>query len=48
MNTFLGFKETEQSKIFDNDAFGYWKVIVERPLRIAGIDAGQRLRSEGD
>ncbi|MGH9633742.1 MAG: type I restriction-modification system subunit M, partial [Candidatus Angelobacter sp.] len=36
--TFLAFKETEQSKIFPNAAFGYWKVTVERPLRIAGID----------
>ena len=36
--TFLAFKETEQSKIFDNAAFGYWKVIVERPLRIEGAD----------
>lgn len=33
-NTFLTFKETDQSKIFDNAAFGYWKVTVERPLRI--------------
>ena len=38
-DTFLGFKETEQSKIFDNRAFGYWKVTVERPLRIAGVDS---------
>jgi type I restriction enzyme M protein len=37
--TFIDFKESEQSKIFDNAAFGYWKVTVERPLRIAGIDA---------
>ena len=36
--TFLEFKETEQSKIFENEAFGYWKVTVERPLRIPGID----------
>jgi type I restriction enzyme M protein len=36
--TFLAFKETEQSKIFLNAAFGYWKVTVERPLRIKGID----------
>ena len=36
--TFLDFKETEQSKIFENDAFGYWKVTVERPLRIRGAD----------
>jgi type I restriction enzyme M protein len=33
-DTFLSFKETEQSKIFPNEAFGYWKVTVERPLRL--------------
>ncbi|MDC4222972.1 MAG: N-6 DNA methylase [Candidatus Manganitrophus sp.] len=33
-DTFLAFKETEQSKIFPNAAFGYWKVTVERPLRL--------------
>jgi type I restriction enzyme M protein len=32
VKTFLEFKETEESKIFDDDAFGYWKVPVERPL----------------
>src|SRR5207248_9284392 len=32
--TYLAFKETEQSKIFPNAAFGYWKVTVERPLRL--------------
>src|SRR3989441_10654881 len=32
--TFLAFEETEQSKIFPNAAFGYWKVTVERPLRL--------------
>jgi type I restriction enzyme M protein len=37
-DTFLAFGETEQSKIFPNQAFGYWKVTVERPLRIQGID----------
>ena len=37
-DTFLAFEESEQSKIFDNGAFGYWKVTVERPLRIAGAD----------
>jgi type I restriction enzyme M protein len=36
--TFLDFKENEQSKIFPNAAFGYWKVTVERPLRLKGID----------
>ena len=37
-DSFLAFEETEQSKIFDNEAFGYWKVTVERPLRIVGIE----------
>jgi type I restriction enzyme M protein len=37
-DTFLAFKETEQSKIFPKAAFGYWKVTVERPLRLKGID----------
>ena len=32
--TFLDFKPTPESKIFPNDAFGYWKVTVERPLRL--------------
>ncbi len=27
--------ETEQSKIFPKEAFGYWKVTVDRPLRLA-------------
>ena len=31
---FLDFKETPESKIFANAAFGYWKVAVERPLRL--------------
>ena len=33
-DTFLAFEESEQSKIFPNAAFGYWKVTVERPLRL--------------
>jgi type I restriction enzyme M protein len=37
-DTFLAFEETEQSKIFDNAAFGYWKVKVDRPLRPVGIN----------
>ncbi len=32
--TFLDFAETPESKIFPNEAFGYWKVTVERPLRL--------------
>ena len=33
-HTFLEFKETPESKIFPNAALGYWKVTVERPLRL--------------
>jgi type I restriction enzyme M protein len=46
--TFLDFKETEQSKIFDNADFGYWQITVERPLRLRvdlSADALARLRS---
>jgi type I restriction enzyme M protein len=32
--TFLDFKETPESKIFSNSTFCYWKVTVERPLRM--------------
>jgi type I restriction enzyme M protein len=37
-DAFLKFEETEQSKLFPNAAFGYWKLTVERPLRLKGID----------
>lgn len=41
--TFLDFEETEESKIFDNEAFGYWKVTVERQLRLA-VDLSEERR----
>ncbi len=31
----LKFEATEQSKIFDNREFGYYKITVERPLRLS-------------
>jgi type I restriction enzyme M protein len=34
IDAFLKFEETEQSKIFPNEAFGYSKITVERPLRL--------------
>ena len=44
-DTFLAFEETEQSKIFPNAAFGYWKVTVEQPLRLAvDLSPEQRAR----
>lgn len=37
---FLKFQETEESKVFRNEDFGYWKVTVERPLRLSvSLDA---------
>jgi type I restriction enzyme M protein len=47
-DTFIAFGETEQSKIFDNAAFGYWKVTVDRPLRLhveLSDEARKRLRA---
>ena len=44
-DTFLAFEETEESKIFDNAAFGYWKVMVDRPLRIADADPNRAYRA---
>jgi type I restriction enzyme M protein len=35
VETFLTFEETEHSKIFPNATFGYKKITVERPLRLA-------------
>ncbi|MDZ7891865.1 MAG: class I SAM-dependent DNA methyltransferase [Rhodoferax sp.] len=32
--SFFDFKETPESKLFPNAAFGYWKLVVERPLRL--------------
>src|SRR5687767_1583463 len=33
-DTFMAFEEAEHSKIFPNEAFGYRKITVERPLRL--------------
>ena len=41
--TFLDLEETEHSRIFDNEALGYWKVTVERPLRLA-VDLSEQRR----
>lgn len=41
VETFLRFEENEQSRIFDNAEFGYWKITVERPLRLR-VDLSSR------
>ena len=46
-NAFLAFEETEESRIFDNAAFGYWKVTVERPLRIEAADPNRVYKAAG-
>ena len=40
-DAFMDFDETKESKIFPNEAFGYWKVTVEKPLRLTGTDPEQ-------
>jgi len=40
---FLNFAETSDSKIFDNADFGYWKITVERPLRLTTHITPERL-----
>ncbi len=38
---FLGLEESERSKVFPNQAFGYRKIVVERPLRLrVDLDTG--------
>jgi type I restriction enzyme M protein len=43
-DAFLAFHETEQSKIFPNAAFGYWKITVERPLRLR-VELSEAIRA---
>ncbi len=44
-DAFLAFEETPQSKIFLNAAFGFWKVKVERPLRLHSQLTRQRIET---
>ncbi len=45
LDAYFAFEETGQSKIFPNKAFGYWKITVERPLRLhVVLDADSRAR----
>jgi len=43
-DAFIKLEDTEQSKIFENAAFGYWKVTVERPLRLR-VDLSDQARA---
>ncbi|MER7209862.1 class I SAM-dependent DNA methyltransferase [Streptosporangium sp. NPDC000239] len=42
---FMDFAETEQSKIFPNEEFGYWKITVERPLRLSSQFTKERVEA---
>jgi type I restriction enzyme M protein len=42
-DTFLAFRESTQSTILPNAAFGFWKVTVNRPLRLNGSDPTRAL-----
>ena len=44
VKTFLDFRQTPQSKIFPNKAFGYCKIVVERPLRLRAQLSPQAIR----
>lgn len=44
LDTFMDCKETEKSKVFSNEAFGYWKITVERPLRLRVDLTEERLK----
>ncbi len=35
LKAYAAFEETDISKVFDNEDFGYWTITVERPLRLA-------------
>lgn len=43
MQTFNAFDESEktESRVFDNSDFGYYKVAVNRPLRLVGAELGR-------
>lgn len=43
VETYQDFAETEHSRLFDNDAFGYDKITVERPLRLAAQISDERI-----
>jgi type I restriction enzyme M protein len=44
VDAFISFQESEHSKIFSNQAFGYHKIIVERPLRLK-VDLSEEARA---
>jgi type I restriction enzyme M protein len=37
-DVFMRFTETEECKVLPNQAFGYWRIPIQRPLRVIGAD----------
>lgn len=46
--TYLEFKENDISRIFDNADFGYYKITVERPLRLSFQLNDERFKAVGN
>jgi len=44
-NLYMDFEETEISKIFPNEYFGYYKITVESPLRLSAQFTPERVAS---
>lgn len=44
-NMYQAFEESEHSKIFNNEDFGYWKISVQRPLRKKAIVTEENIRA---
>lgn len=45
IDLYVRFDETEQSRIFDNNAFGYRKIKIERPLRLNAQCTNERVEA---
>lgn len=45
VEAFMTMEKSEQSKLFPNEAFGYHKAVVERPLRLRVELSAERLKS---
>lgn len=45
---FLDFSESDNSRIFDNEDFGFNKIVVERPLRLSFQVTGARVEEFGE
>ena len=43
ISLYSNFEENEYSKIFSNEDFGYYKITIERPLRIKVSVAEEKL-----